>query len=163
MPNLYFIKRALYKLKQNYGFPLDIYRVLRNDVNLATGRKTVLKTKFPVRRAILIQAPMLARKFSYDLTYLAANKNFAYGALYDVESTAFLIAVDDLPRGFVPTLDDYVIYNHKRYNVTEAELLDHKMAFFLKLKEAKGATVHEVHDVSVTSNIFIAQEASNAT
>lgn len=162
MPNLYFIRRTLYTLKKEYGFPLALYRRTVSDTDLATGKKTVVKVKYPVKRAILCSTPSVQRQFEYHLSYVAANRNFAYGALFDTQNISFLIDAQDLPRGFVPTIDDFVIYNQKRYNVVKMELLDHRLAYFLTLKQLVGAEVNEQLDMRVISCLQIQQGVTNA-
>ncbi len=160
MPNLYFIKRTLYILKRQYGVPLALYRRTMSETDLATGKKTVTKVKYPVKRAVLCSTPSVQRQFEYHLSYLAANKNFAYGALFDTQNITFLIDAQDLPRGFVPNLDDFAIYNHKRYNISKMELLDHRLAYYLSLKLLVGSEINEEIDVRVTSGLQLEGHAN---
>lgn len=141
----------------SYGYPVDLYRLTSSDINLATGRKDVRREKFSINRAIILPASM-ARKFSYDLSYVAANKNFAYGALYDVRSRLIIIDPIDLPVGFDIMVDDRFVFSNKSYAVKTVESIVDSFGFLVTAKETEGTLPFEVSSLSVMSTLNLRQE-----
>ena len=87
-----------------------------------------------------------ARKFIQDIGYLAANKNFTYGALNDFNKAMFLFDRSELPDDFQPELNGYINYNGKRYERVSLEnLLD--TAFVLVAQGVEGANPYAILDV----------------
>lgn len=149
------VRLILYKLKRDYGFPVDLYRSISN-FNPATGEKNITKTKYSINRAVVLPAD-LSRKFAYDLGYLAANKNFTYGAGYDINQQGILIDTIDLPIDFKINLDDYIICDHKRYDIKTVDTAEHKLAYFLIVRGVEGGQVGEVHEVKAFSSFRLIQ------
>lgn len=148
---LSFIRQTLYKLKQDYGFPVDIYRVTSTGVDQSTGRRTQTRTKYPVKKAIVLPNA-LARKFSYDLSFIAANKNFTYGAWYDINTRICIIDSLDIPKGFQFVIDsDYLMFEGSRYEVKSAEPIEHKYGFIVVMKETVGVIQGEILIEKVSS------------
>ena len=59
----------------------------------------------------------LSRKFSYDITFLASNNNFAYGAFFDDKQRSIIVLASDLPSAFNFSLDYYVNIQGDRYAI----------------------------------------------
>lgn len=98
-----------------------------------TGRTESSKT---IRKAIVQQARN-GRKFSYDLSYIAANKNFTYGGFYDSSTRTVLIDNKDLGV-FVIDLDTTVTYNSKQYEVKEVAEYEGNVATLLTIVKTEG-------------------------
>lgn len=155
---LVFVKQLLYNLKKDYGFSLDIYRVVTSSVDVTTGVKTVQREKHRIRRAVVLPA-ILARKFSYDLSYIAANKNFTYGGFYDTNTRIFIVDQVDLPKGFNLTEDDYVVYDTQRYEIRQFEALEHRQGYLITAKQTVGKKPHQILAPKVSSTFAIGQKA----
>jgi hypothetical protein len=74
------------------------------------------------------------RNFNYDLSYIAAGKNFVYGGYYDVSRRDFIIDSDDLPDGFSPSNNDFLLYDEKRYEILTAEMSERLAAWIINAK-----------------------------
>jgi len=155
---LMFVRRVLYSLKRQYGFSLDIYRRTAGEADLKTGKMVGKKRqKFSIVKAIVLPT-ILARKFSYDLSYIAANKNFTYGGFYDINSRIVIIDAIDLPQDFEFIIDtDYVVYDSKRYDIKTAEMLEQRQGFLLNIKATEGSTAFEILDEKVLSTFGLSQ------
>jgi len=116
MNNFRFIKRILYSLKRRYGLPITIHRATSSEVDIINGEQTQEITTYKIKKAVVLNTKQ-ARDFAYDLSYIAANKNFTYGALFDAGTRTILIDAIDLPTGFILLQDDGIIYNHERYEI----------------------------------------------
>ena len=149
---LMFVRRVLYRLKQSYGYPVDLYRFTSSDINLATGRKDVRRTKYSISKAVILPASM-ARKFAYDLSYVAANKNFSYGAFYDVKTRLIIVDGIDLPVGFDILIDDHFVHGSKSYVVRTVESIIDSFGFLITAKETEGTLPFEVTSLHAVTNL----------
>ena len=93
--NLKNIRTSLYTLKMHYGRPCYVRRPLQNDMNLQTGVTIRNYDVHFIRRAVITESRKI-KDFIYDLTFVAANKNFAYGAVFDKDSTTVIIDQKDM-------------------------------------------------------------------
>lgn len=157
MPNVKFIRDTLYQLKKDYGVPVKYGRLIKNQLNLETGMNTVTKQVYLIRKAIQLPTK-LQRKFVQDIAYLAANKNFTYGALFDEKVSIFIIDARDLPRGFLLNMDDYLFMGHQRFVVQLAEILEHNCGWLLTVKSHEGANPFEVQPLRHQSRLQFQQE-----
>lgn len=106
----------LYRLKRNFGTPVTFDEITSLTHNLRTGVKTVGKTVVSLRKAIVLPGD-LSKKFSYDLTFIAGNNNFTYGALFDEKFRSIIVEKKDLPAAFNLELDYYINIDGDRYAI----------------------------------------------
>lgn len=116
MNNVKFMQNTLYTLKKNHSAPIKIVEITRQEQSNLTGRRLVERRTLSIKKAVRLPNS-LTRTFAQDIAYLAANKNFTYGALNDLKTETFVIDCRDLPKTFVPSLSHYLVYNDKRYDV----------------------------------------------
>lgn len=163
MNRLSFIRGVLYRLKRNYGSLADIYHQESETVDLATGRKTVVKTKLSVKRAILMPTRVHS-SFSYDLSFLAANKNFTYGGIYALCDRVIILDRRDLPNEYDLSRDymnKYIIIDLRRYEISEIEEFDHKAGYMVKLKHTKGAQLSQIVELKVLTLVNVDVESED--
>lgn len=117
------IQRIIYNLKRQWGTPMTLKREIAR-LNPDTGVETPTVTAtVTLNRGILLPRKMIT-DFSYDLSYIAANKNFTYGGFYG--KTTRLILIDSRDLGFyVIAKGDYIIINSKRYVINDLDEYDH--------------------------------------
>lgn len=84
--------------------------------NLLTGDPVKDETKTVIKRA-LIMPEHVGRKFSYDLSFIAANKNFVLGGFFDKGEVAVIFLTSQLPADF--DLNDFVEFQDSRYNIKD--------------------------------------------
>ena len=161
MPNLNFIRRILYKLKRNYGFELQLYKIVSTANNIESGKQYVSTAKYTIKKAIILTAAELKRQFQYDMSYVAANAKFSYGGFYDTESLYVIVDCRDIPRGFEITLNDFAIHNRKRYSFDKVDLLEHRLAIWIEMRQSKGSVPMELHELNVVSTLTFDQEINN--
>lgn len=157
MPNMKFIRDALYQMKKDYGVAVKYGRLVTNNLNMETGLTNVSKQVYLIRKAILFPTK-LQRKFVQDIAYLAANKNFTYGALFDEKTSIFIIDARDLPRGLQLKIDDFIFMGHQRFAIKVAEILEHNCGWLITAHTHEGANPFEVQPVSVRSRLVYQQE-----
>ena len=88
------IKPIIYRLKRNYGVTVKVVRLSNLQDNLQTGKMSQDKQEITIKRAIV--GPALAlRDFVYDLSFIAANKNFTYGGFFDTDTSIMILDTKD--------------------------------------------------------------------
>jgi hypothetical protein len=132
------IKKIIYRLKRQYGIVMYItYMNSADEYNLETGQITRDLISIKVRRGIVLPN-RLAKDFEYDLSFIAANKNFTYGGIFEKGERIIVIDADDLPSGFQITTEMYVVYSNRRYEIKDATLAEENKAWLLHIKEVSN-------------------------
>ena len=158
------IRRNLYDLKKTWGVQVDWFRLLGSAFNVETGKMVTNWEKFSIRRGILLPS-QLDRTAMYSLSYLAANKNFVYGGLFDTDNRMLIIDVRDLPRTFQidasqPEFNDKIIAEHKRYQLKRVFDFDHSLAWLLHITYVKNSEPEDNEfTVSVNQTLEVSDEA----
>lgn len=149
---------ALYKLKRDYGEGIDVYRSLGETVDLATGKKVSIKTKQHVRRAILLPS-RVARDFVKQAGYAGNITNAKYQGLFDSSQRQIVIDKTDLHDQFKTlTTADWIIFNHIRWEISEIDEFEQNIAYWLLVKQVKGAPKYEIHTLHVKDQIKFTME-----
>lgn len=120
----------LYKLKRQYGLTVTYYQFTGQTHNVETGDISRTYTTYTVRRAPVLP-DNLDRSFVYDLTFIAANNNFVGGALFDRHLRKVIIDAKDLPKDFIPTLQDHVEFDGNRFEIKTISHLEKRKGYFL--------------------------------
>lgn len=134
------IKQIVYRLKRNFGVSIVLTRITSNTNNVETGKMTTVLQEITIRRAIIGPAKVL-RDFVYDLSFIAANKNFTYGGYFDAGTRILIIDSKDLPSGFEPNLNDYIVYDSTKYNFKDVHPVAKKYAWAMTLKQVDAIPV----------------------
>lgn len=136
------IKRLLYGLKKRYGVKVDFYQQSKEAVDILTGRRTVSRTKYHIRRAVYLE-----QNQNYRNSLLPkANPIIPNSGLVEIDNTELLIDGKDFPKSFTPTVDDYVIINDQRYEIKSIHVLDKDQSYYFLLKEYKGTIKYQIHE-----------------
>jgi len=152
MNQLSFVKQVIYKLKRAYGYPISIYRFKSQSVDVDTGKYNSERLRLDVRKAVILPSALL-RKFSYDLSYIAANKNFAYGGHYDVDTRLMIVDGVDLPKNFVLMHEDYIVHDRHYYVLRQVEAITENLGYLITAKETEGTPPFQILDETVVSNL----------
>ena len=151
MSNFRFIRRIIYSLKKRYSFAISVYRIISTDTNIPWGEQTQEITPYPIRKAIVLNTKEM-QSFAYDLAYIAANKNFTYGGLYDIGTRLFIIDGKDISTILQ---DDVILYNHIRYEIKEIQ--DYHKGWLVIAKELKGQSRREIFTNTVEHSLALSQ------
>lgn len=145
-----FMRRVMYRLKRDYGSPVDIYHETSDGVDLTTGKRTVQKTKWHVRRGV-----PLPTAIHRDSVFSAALKSeFQYGQSVQLGDKTLLLDRGDLPKDFVLGTENwFMIIDNRRYEVSRVEEYEYRLAYFVVLKELKGAPLGRIIEIKVSDCI----------
>lgn len=125
------MRQLLYPLKRERGESVQIHQIATNDLNITSGAITKTYQTYKVKKAIVLPVS-IARTFVYDLAYIAANKNFTGGGLFDKMYTTVIIELSDLPIGIVISLNDYCSISGVTYKVAAVDIFEDAF-YILKL------------------------------
>jgi hypothetical protein len=133
------VKNTVYSLKRRYGQQVTLNRqsvagTYDYTTGAATGRTLA---SLVVKRAILLPARG-SRTFNYDLSFIAANKNFTYGGFYDKFQRRLILDQKDITGGFTVDLNTTVTIGTKEYETKEVQEYEEQSAILLILVETKG-------------------------
>lgn len=136
------IRSTLYSLKKTWATQMDWYQLTGSTMNVETGALETNWNVVSVRRAILLPDEWV-RNFAYPLSFLAANKNFAYGDYYDRSRRQVIVDVRDLPRTWrfdpnQPEFNDKLVIDNRVYQLWKAIDFEDSLAYFLTIANVKG-------------------------
>ena len=117
------MRRLLYPIKRRRGEPVQIHQIDDNSANLQSGAITKSYTTHKIKKAIVLPVNF-NRSFVYDLAYIAANKNFTGGGLFDKSFTTVIIDIPDLPTGIIITLNDYCSISGVTYKIAKSDVFE---------------------------------------
>ncbi len=140
--SLRLIRHTFYKLKRRLGVPAAIYKEAIGATNRKTGVKNVTRTVNNVRKMILLPVRRMP-KFAYDLTWVASNKNFTYGAYFQTGDREALVDGRDLPKGYMIENQDYIVFKGKRYDIKEVHQFD-DFGFYVLLRQTQEAKPYQI-------------------
>lgn len=144
------IRRLLYSFKRQWGREITYVQINSAVVNDATGTRVIDRSILQIPATKL--PTQTARKFIQDIGYLAADKNFTYGALNDFNKVTFVIATQDLPYNFVPTLNGYVVIGGKRFEKVSMDDLFGE-GFILIAQGVEGASPYAKLEVTANNRL----------
>lgn len=157
MNQLKFISAVVYRLKRRYGVPIQIVKRVSNSVNIETGQKSLVKAFVNVRRAIVLPTRE-HREFYYDLAFIAAAKNFTYGAHIDVTERRFILDRKDL-RGWAVEVGQWIVYQGQRYDVKEVSDFEEDRSYYVLAKQSVASATGEV--VEVSDDLTLTEDADD--
>ena len=150
------IRRALRVITREFPSTITLYHITGQTTNAANG--TVVKTyqRIALRKVIVLPARE-QREFSYDLAYIAANKNFTYGGAFDTAARRFLIDRDKLPKGLIIEKNDHIVYEGRRWDIKEVSV-SAELRFVAPLGVVMdGAAPEEINPVSADDIVEVSE------
>lgn len=159
---LVYISQTLYDLKRSYGYPVDIYTTTGSTVNLESGAKTVARDVFKIKKGILLPK-RITREFIDGQTFSVGLKNLAYGGSFNLGRRVLIIDIKDYPATYIVKPDDYVVINHERFNIIEAEQFDHRLCVLFNIQEIKNEDINAITSKSLSHRLRIKQNAEGET
>lgn len=160
MNNLRQIKVILYRLKRNFGLPVRIMVDESLTHNLQTGVIERVETVVNIKRAIIV-TPNMIRDFTYDLSFIAANKNFTTGGYFDTSTRIMILDGKDIPSTYTPSLNNRCICEDKRYEFEELNNVTGGMGYMIKLRHLAAADKEDIIETSTSTNLTLSEETTD--
>jgi len=137
------IALVVYKLKRQFGIA-GILRYPDNSTSgydITTGETTINFVDLAISRIIRLPRRNIS-DFVYDLSFIAANKNFTYGGYFDTNDRWFIIDIKDLtldyryPNPVREITTEYsIVINNREYHIYEVTLAEDNNAYLLRARE----------------------------
>jgi hypothetical protein len=132
------VRNTMYAVKFTHGLPGYLRQYAGpNTYDVTTGVSTKPYTDTYIRRVVCMPVSQL-RDFIYDLTFLAANKNFAYGGTFTKNERVFIVDIKDLPylnssgtERIKITLEDKIIFRNQVYTLKTVELYEDEHVYVM--------------------------------
>jgi hypothetical protein len=137
MNQLRMIKQTIYALNREYGRPIVIVRPTVTKRDFKDGCLETETNKIKVRRAIVLPSNGL-RDFDYDLSFIAANKNFTYGALFQKTFRNIIIEIKRVPKDFVIDHETHVEFDGKRWEIKKFHKVEETKAWEMVVQETQS-------------------------
>lgn len=150
-----FVKNVLYKLKLDYGTPVDIYRYESQTIDTRTGKIEKPKTVISVALAIVLDN---STKRQFNLTM---NRKFDYGGHHDTDKHVCIIDAEDLPVDFKPSMEDFIVHNGTRWTISSISELISSYGWQIVMKDTKGVPPTQLLSEAVCTNLDIDQGVHN--
>ncbi len=133
------IRRIIYTLSRKWGKPGTVYRSVET-LNTKTGVKSsVVSDTQSVSRLIILPRKMVT-DFSYDLSFIASNKEFTYGGFYG--KTQSLVLIDsNLMGSYVIQEKDNLTIQGSKYVIDDLDFYDSGgtvIAYMLKVTKLEA-------------------------
>ncbi len=117
------ISRIIYALKRERGVPALVQRESIT-TNLTTGETiTHISDSHSLSRVVLLPKK-ITTDFAYDLSFVAANKNFTYGGLFNKTDRYLFVDARDLGTFVMRQDSDVIVIGARRYQIKEIEEYD---------------------------------------
>ncbi len=147
-----FIRKILYTLKKGFGFTVTLHKVTDESLNFETGQRTPTIITKRIEKAIILPA---TRQMKFE----NQPADFKYGGLFTTALRQVIIDKQDV-LNFEIEVDDYFIWNAKRWQVSKIDSLEYETAFTLTVRMVEGAVLHMVEEIALESQIQFSQEVS---
>lgn len=137
----------IYNMKKNAKPVLvGLYKLGDTTTNFKTGA-TVTNFNIHILDNCWMNMYKRKRDFSYDLAYIAVNKDFSYGAYSDEQAAQLFIDKKDLKdhdgNALVLSLNDYLIINDNKYQIRFIEAHEYDKHVILELDRITNQTGYD--------------------
>ena len=130
------VRIVLYGLKKRFGRSL-VLRSVTSVPDTRTGNVAYGTVDTNVRRAVVLPRTV-AQKFAYDISYLAANKNFCYGGYFDEMGILVIIEKRDAGTFNFDVDTSRVVIDEEEYTIIKREETIDQQALILAIKVVEG-------------------------
>lgn len=127
------IRNAIYRLQRQFGAPVIFRTVTDRTVDISSGAVSMATSDVMIRKAIVLERRTFP-DIDYDLSFIAANKNFTYGGVFTRIEIVAIVLGRDLPVTLVPKLEDYLLKGDNRFNIKDIMILDERLGYLFKLE-----------------------------
>ena len=155
------LRRAIYALKREHGQAITLCRTVNNDTNFTTGRNSEDLVRINIRRAIFLPARAF-RDFAYDLSFIAANKNFTYGGFFDKKLRRVLVDRRDIVREAADWPVDqnmHVVHKGLRWEVKEFFEYEDEECIFMLLERLVGTPLMDQTSAGASESLTLTEDA----
>ena len=146
---------AIYKLKRDYGAPIDIYKLTSSSTSSTTGVKTASVTVTHVKLAVVMptsitRAYVFASKMSKQHASAVGN--------VDMNSLDFVVDRADTPLLTTISNDDWIVYQSRKYQIEKITVLE--SGWIVTANELVGEIPQQTISIKVDNSLNMADTAN---
>ena len=130
------LRRSLYKLKREYGYRIDIHKLLSSETDVRTGQKTILTSRLVIDRAVVLPE-MLDRTTKQSISLISSNKEFVEGGTSDIGTRNFIVDRRDVSLPEL-TADDWIVYLGYKYQIKKVQSFEQEAGWIITAKRISG-------------------------
>ena len=149
-------------LKRAYGWPLDIYSLVDSKTDVRSGQRRVTVNVYHIPRGIVLPTTIsrttLARKMAQGTE---ASHSFTVSGAYDTGLGHFIIDRSDCASLLTLGVDDWIVYENRKYQIHEVESFEVNMGWIITAEEMVGEVPTQVRDLSSGNQITLTDEVGN--
>jgi hypothetical protein len=123
-----------------FGLPVELYDPCKQAHNVRTGKVDRTYNVYKVKRAVVMPYDQI-REFVYDLAFIAANRNFTSGGLFDESKRTVIIDARDLPKEVQLNLNWHIQFKNKRWELVAIHKTEDDTSWFLTCKELSNSEI----------------------
>jgi len=157
-----FIRRNIRMLKKDYGNPITVYRMGAATTNHTTGVKTVTRESKYIKRAIVLPS-RIRPEVIQSISLISSNKKVVSGGSFEAGKRTFIIDRSDVESDWIVTVQDWIVYDGKRFDITQVDEYEYKTAWLIQAKVVEGATVYEDHYANGNAYLLALTQSASAT
>lgn len=133
-----FVQRVIRSIKKQYGQPITLKNVkTKGTIDWTSGNVSNRDTETLDIKLAAILPTQEQSKFNFDLSYVAANKNFVYGGFYDQSQRDILIDLNDV-GDFTIDNNTIVIFNSLEYQIKIIRNYEESRSVHLTVTRTRG-------------------------
>lgn len=154
-----FIRRTLYSLKRLYWGRVDVYKLVVASTDYKVGTKTYSRTMVTVPKTIVLPVK-IQREAVQGISTISANKAFVYGGTYDAGTRTFIFDTRDLPANYEFVMDDWLVYDSRRYDIKSISEFEQHAAWIVVGKKVKGVHPEQIIHMKLEDLLDVEHEVT---
>jgi hypothetical protein len=132
------LRNTLYNLTKRFKTSITIRRLVSNSIEYKKGKQELTTTDIDIKNVILLPRDT-ELDFVYDLSFIAANKNFTYGGDFNKSESILIVTHPFVPVDFTGfQVSDIIIIGSVEYKVKQASILKENDGFVCIITRSKG-------------------------
>lgn len=160
--NTRIMRKVLYALKQQYEEIVDIYTPGASSVDFSTGSQTIPYTPTRCSRTIVMEAT-ISTLAKFSQTVQGTTKPTISGGYLNTGDRIFIFDAKDLPKDFQFSPDQYLVFNHIRYEVKDIQTFGKNIGYMVVATETRTTPPNEINVLSVYDYIVFSEESGGIT
>ncbi len=153
------MRRVLYQLKREYGFRVEIFKLVDSETDVRTGVKTTQTSRFVIQRAVVLPE-MLNRTTKQSISLISSNKEFVSGGTSDIGTRNFIVDRRDVNLPEL-TADDWLVYNHQKFQIKQVQAFEENSGWIITAKRISGE-VPETLSASANDTVVVSDDTETA-
>lgn len=154
------MQNILYRLRRTFRCEASLYfeSEATKEPNLETGEVPAASRSVIKLRNFISFDETARRRFEYDLSFIAANKNFTYGGIFESGDRIGLLQYVDTGEDFVLTDDHYFVFDNTKFRPFKYVKLDHHLGYLIHMRRVQTELFSQIHQHTLEHTLILEQD-----